>query len=259
MPFLNSFPIYFPIESGKVDFPKEIRFVEGPPSYLCDMMKKGELDLSVVSSIEYGLNSKDWLILDSLCIGSKGPVGSVILFSRVPFESIRKVYITPKSRTSVELLKCIFRKRGMGVSMLPLTGDPAPLDDAVLLIGDDALREKKKDRFPYTYDLSSMWIEEEELPFVFALWCVRKDVLVKDFEAVRGVTLSFVKARSFSLKNIGLLSKMWSDRNRTMSHSEVENYIKGITYSLDGTLLKGLHRFFELSLQTRVSFSFVLA
>ena len=48
--------------------------------------------------------------------------------------------------------------------------------DAVLLIGDEALRRNKYGLagFDLVYDLAHEWYEWQKLPFVFAVWAVQK-------------------------------------------------------------------------------------
>ena len=50
--------------------------------------------------------------------------------------------------------------------------------DAVLLIGDEALRCQKHGLagFELIYDLAAEWYEWKQLPFVFAIWAVQKTI-----------------------------------------------------------------------------------
>jgi len=50
--------------------------------------------------------------------------------------------------------------------------DPYDRADAVLTIGDLALKRSVSPRFPHTYDLGELWYQQTGLPFVFALWQV---------------------------------------------------------------------------------------
>ena len=81
--YLNVLPIYHAMESlfGENGF----HLVRGTPAELNALMRRGEVDLGSISAMEYGRNYKDYLLLADLSISSRGPVGSVLLFSRVPF------------------------------------------------------------------------------------------------------------------------------------------------------------------------------
>ena len=61
--------------------------------------------------------------------------------------------------------------------------------DAVLLIGDEALRSRKIGvaGFEIVYDLATEWYEWKKLPFVFALWAVKKSMPVKEKDELRGM------------------------------------------------------------------------
>jgi chorismate dehydratase len=50
--------------------------------------------------------------------------------------------------------------------------------DAVLLIGDEALKSRKRGLagFEIIYDLATEWYEWKKLPFVFAVWAVKSSV-----------------------------------------------------------------------------------
>ena len=47
--------------------------------------------------------------------------------------------------------------------------------DAIMLIGDEAMIEKSLGKWQYVYDLGEEWFKRHRLPFVFALFLVRRD------------------------------------------------------------------------------------
>ena len=58
--------------------------------------------------------------------------------------------------------------------------EPFGQADAILTIGDLALKKSETSEFPYVYDLGEVWHEFTGLPFVFALWQVNyKKILIK--------------------------------------------------------------------------------
>jgi len=61
--------------------------------------------------------------------------------------------------------------------------------DAVLLIGDEALKSRKFGLadFELVYDLATEWYDWKKLPFVFALWAVRKSLPPERKEELRGI------------------------------------------------------------------------
>lgn len=56
------------------------------------------------------------------------------------------------------------------ISSAPHTGE------SFLLIGDEALRYRKLNNGKKAYDLANLWYQNTGLPFVFALWIVRREI-----------------------------------------------------------------------------------
>ena len=84
--YLNVLPIYFALENifGENGF----HLVRGTPAELNALMRRGEVDLGSISAMEYGRAFRDYLLLPDLSISATGAVGSVLLFSRVPFSRL---------------------------------------------------------------------------------------------------------------------------------------------------------------------------
>ncbi len=228
--FLNTFPIYYPFDVGVVELRDSI-FIREVPSRLSEM----DLDVNLIPVVALK-DRDDYDLLGDLCIGATGEVRSVGVFSRVPFNEVKRIHLTKKSRTSRMLLRYILRKMELSPELLELEG-PWSGKDAVLLIGDDALFERKKGEFPYFTDLSKLWYEIEGLPFVFAVWCVKKDHPRKN-----EVLLAFEKAREWGLRNLEKVSKAWGG---FLGEREVLEYLKGIDYFLTEDHKKAISRFFK--------------
>src|SRR3982751_2680059 len=101
IPYINCYPVYGAIDRGVIHL--EARLVDGVPTDLNRRMATGELDISVVSAVEYARDSARYLLLPDLAISCDGPVRSVMLFSRLPAEKLRAGagLITPSSVTRV--------------------------------------------------------------------------------------------------------------------------------------------------------------
>src|SRR6266550_4488514 len=105
--YINCYPVYGAIDRGLVPLPADL--VTGTPSELNDLLAAGELDVSVVSAVEYARNARDYVLLPDLAISCDGPVRSVALFSRRPAVELDRapVLLTASSRTSVHLLELL--------------------------------------------------------------------------------------------------------------------------------------------------------
>lgn len=144
------------------------------PSQLAEMLRRDELDAALVSIVEV-LFTDRYDVLDGIAIASLGEVKSVFLAHRQPLEEVREVFCDPASLTSVSLLKVLLAERGLKAEFKPLPSyEDAPKLDAVLLIGDRAL-DFSLAGHPHTiWDLGEAWSELTNLPFVYAVWALRR-------------------------------------------------------------------------------------
>jgi chorismate dehydratase len=174
--YANVYPIFYVLQKERL-ITEDIHLVKGVPSQLNWALRNALIDVSPSSSVEYLLNKELYEYIDGICISSKDFIGSVLFFSDYDLERIDggKIFLTDQSDTSSFLLRIIFEKF-MGlkpfydISSAPYTGE------SFLLIGDDALRYRKLNNGKKVYDLANLWYQHTGLPFVFALWIVRKDI-----------------------------------------------------------------------------------
>src|SRR3990172_1002179 len=178
IPYANLFPIYSMLE--KIGEPHPYEFITGVPSAVNRLLREGLIDVSPSSSIEYLRRRDEYVLIDNHSISSFGPIGSILLFSKRPIETLGGLTIltTSQSETSIALLGIILSKFydlscPLKPADEPLAGGLAS-SSAYLLIGDDALREALKWPRLYIYDLGDIWYRHTGLPFVFALWIARK-------------------------------------------------------------------------------------
>ena len=116
-----------------------LSFTDGVPTALNAALLRGELDVSAVSSIAYARHAAELALVPVASITADGAVDSIQLFSRVPFDEVRTVAVTPHSATSVALLRVLL---GPGAPFEVLAEEPAAAlrrVNGVLLIGDEAL------------------------------------------------------------------------------------------------------------------------
>jgi chorismate dehydratase len=157
------------------------------PSVLCRKLAQGDLDAALVSSIEY-LRNPTYKIVDDVSIASDGPVFSVVVVHSTALADVAEISLDPASETSVVLLRYLLRRRGLnprlieggevvtaGASVRAPAG--APASSARLLIGDQAIRFRLANPDLRVWDLGQEWKEIMHLPFVYALWLVRPQVI----------------------------------------------------------------------------------
>ncbi|MDQ6887974.1 MAG: menaquinone biosynthesis protein [Gemmatimonadota bacterium] len=260
IPYINTYPVYGAIDRGIVPLPGTL--VDGIPSQLNRMMSRGQLDVSVVSAVEYARESERYLLLPDLGITSDGPVRSVMLFSKRPAEELggRRVLLTRSSMTSVALLGLLF-EHVWKVTPALAAGDAELADvrrfaveehDARLVIGDAALHlgarvharaapsDEPVPSYPYVYDLGEEWKRWTGLPFVFAVWIAQRATPV--VEALE-VHARLIQSRDWGVAHVDELATQ-AARATGVARSICANYFAGLDYRLTLSHLAGLTSFF---------------
>jgi len=120
-------------------------------------------------------------ILDGVAIGSLGEVYSVLLAHKQPLAEAKEIFCDTASLTSVNLLKVLLAERGILPEFKPLESyAAAPEKDFVLLIGDPAIEFQRASHKHEIFDLGLAWSEMTNLPFVYAVWALRRGIENQD-------------------------------------------------------------------------------
>jgi len=250
IPYINCYPVYGAIDRGIV--PLDGGIVNGIPTALNRMMSDGELDVSVVSAVEYARDSSRYLLLPDLAISCDGPVQSVMLFSSRPAGELtgRSVLVSKSSMTSVALLELLFDevwhakpKFIAGDAEIGDVASARPDVDARLVIGDAALllRTTPGERERYAYDLGQAWKQWTGLPFVFAVWVAQRTTAVAD--ALRAHA-SLLQSRNWGLDNLDLLAEQ-AEQSTGIARAVCREYLSGLDYGLSYAHFAGLTEFFR--------------
>jgi chorismate dehydratase len=207
------------------------------PSKLAKLLRKDELDAGLVSIVEVLFNDR-YDVLDGIAIASLGEVKSVLLAHRRPLEEAREIYCDPASLTSVELLRVLLAERGLKPEFKPLPSyELAQLPDYALLIGDPALDFLLGPHEHEIWDLGAAWYELTQLPFVYAVWALR-----------RGIENSTLKRLLREARDFGLDTLDTIIRSRTEYTLQFRQDYLGwhIHFHLGADEKRGLNRFIEL-------------
>ncbi len=176
IPYLNSVPFYENLEK------RQFKILPVTPRRMGVLAKKGQILAGLFSLVDF-LQQADQLEPIDYCLATRDQVKSVLLFSNFGWRDLngKTVGIMDDTATSVWLLKALLEKkygvRAQFKRMSPGVNEYAGYD-AVLLIGDEALRLRKNGLagFELIYDLATEWYEWKKLPFIFAVWAVRKGI-----------------------------------------------------------------------------------
>ena len=219
IPYLNSEPFYFTLEGHEL--------VPLPPRPLGQAMEAGRVDAGPLSLVDF-FRLEQTLRPLPLGIATNGPARSVILFSARPPKELdgAVVGVTDETSTSVEILRLLLAAK-YGATPRAWV-DAASPSDAVLLIGDQALRALHGGHpAPHRIDVGTEWVQWTGLPCVFARWGVRASLgapaaaeLADALEASIGRALASLPRIAVARRDVGL------------DESGVHRYLRGFTYRL---------------------------
>jgi len=171
VPYLNAAPLTRDLGN---------KLILATPAKLAEMLRRDELDAALVSITEVLLNDR-YDILDGIAIASLGEVYSVILAHKKPLEEANEIFCDTASLTSVNLLKVLLAERGLKPEFKPLENYAAAAEkDFVLLIGDRAIEFQRAPHAHGIFDLGAAWTEMTHMPFVYAVWALRRGIDSKD-------------------------------------------------------------------------------
>jgi chorismate dehydratase len=235
---LNAQPLYYRLG----EFAPQVKLMMDVPSRLADQLAAGELDVALIPSVEYLRGaSLGYEIIPGFAIAARGPVRSVKLFSRVPWDQIDRLALDAGSRTSQVLARIWLDERygvrparieelPLGVSALESTAD------AVLVIGDRAMRVPREP-FHDVVDLGETWHGLTGLPFVFALWVARGGVDLADLPS------ALEQSRAMGLAQAALLARTHGP-GLGLDFATCYDYLtRVLSYDLGDTEIAGLRRF----------------
>lgn len=218
----------------------ENQIVYDVPAKLAQMLQRDELDAALVSIVEALFHDR-YDILNGIAVASLGEVKSVFLAHRKPLAEVREVFCDPASLTSVTLLKVLLAERGLRPEFIPLENYTVARDkDFVLLIGDPALDfyfANEPQPTHEIFDLGAEWTALTNLPFVYAVWAMRRDVHTPELRR------QLREARDFGLDTLDHIIS-----NRTEYTLDFRKDYLGwhIHYHLAADEKRGIAKFIEL-------------
>jgi chorismate dehydratase len=228
VPYLNAVPLTRGIED---------QIVLVPPSRLAELLREEKLDAALVSVTEVLFNDR-YDVLDGIAVASLGEVKSVFVAHRKPLEQVTQVFCDTASLTSVNLLKVLLAERGLEPEFVSLPNyADASFHDAVLLIGDPALDFLRAPHEHEVWDLGSAWLELTGLPFVYAVWALRRGV---DTAEIRKVLR---ESKIFGLETLDSIIANRSEYDLEFRRDYLSWHIH---YHLGADEKRGLAKFAEL-------------
>jgi predicted solute-binding protein len=228
VPYLNAAPLVRGIEGG---------ISIATPARLAELLQKDELDAGLVSITEVLFHDR-YDVLDGIAIASLGEVKSVLLAHRRPLAEAKEIFCDTASLTSINLLRVLLAERGLKPEFKPLADYKSAKElDYVLLIGDPALDFLFSEPKHEIMDLGAAWLELTGVPFVYAVWALR-----------RGVENSRLRRQLREARDFGLDTLDSIVQNRREYTSEFRRDYLGwhIHFHLGADEKRGIAKFIEL-------------
>lgn len=246
-PNTNMLPMFFHL-------PRQhplLQWVTAEPTGHNAMLAEGRIDMAPISSYAYGRHSDEYALLPGLSVSTRGKVGSILLFSKVPLAELggKKVALTSNSATSVHLTKIILERfyevKPVYETMSGGLAEMFAVADAALLIADMALKEAMAEPDCLVYDLGEEWLQQTGFPMTYAVWAYPKDLILKLPEEVIQMQALLMAAKEKALQDIDVIvaactemlgggTDFWRD------------YFSRFRYNLDHELVAGLEYYYSL-------------
>jgi chorismate dehydratase len=249
IPYLNAEPYY-------------VRWGELPgvsmdlvPRRLGEEARAGSVDAGLMAVADFFDLEDSFERLGSLGVACHGEVESVLLLHGGNIEQLRagRVLLTGESSTSARLCRLLLEERYKVRRIAFETHDFTSQElirkhpsssEGWLVIGDAAL-EMRRQRSPREIlDLGSAWLTWTNLPFVFAVWVVRRDLPAESKEALRRFLEASLAEGSLRAPQ---LAAAYAERTagRLGGAPELASYLRRIRYRLGPAEEAGMALFRE--------------
>jgi len=223
---------------------EDFRLTDCVPRVLGARAAAGEIAAGPMPVVDYFRLQQTFERLGPFGIAVRGRAHSTWLFTRKPIRQLdgAVIAVTEESSTTACLLQLLLEVR---YKVQPAEYRRGQTDDAdaLLLIGDQALQfARTNTRYPFEIDAGFEWWLWQHLPFVFAVWAVRKDLgpdLKKTIELGVSRTLA---------KNLNSLDAVAAEQAPRLNipAADIQSYLSNFVYRLSQQEEAGIVRFKEL-------------
>src|SRR5215510_11871362 len=234
IPYLSCEPFYFDMER------RGIVLSDVVPSAMAGAVAQGDIDAGPVPLADCFRLTDQCQYLSGFCMATIRKAGSVMLHAKRPIDALTgaRIGIPGEAATSFRLLQILLAfKYQVQAEAYATTRDDAC--DALLTIGHESLRRRGGfPAYPYIYDLGEEWHQWTGLPFVFARWMVRKD-LVRQEALILEDTL-YTGLQDWA---DGLFRSSTKRDDVLMRPRDILEYTQGIRYFIGVTEQRAIDRF----------------
>ncbi len=248
IPYANCIPLFYALR--KLTSEMDVTYLQGEPAELNRKLFEGQIDLAPSSSLEYGLHPDRYLLIPNISISAREKIESVLLLSRYPIENLagKTILLSSASASSNALIRILLAKHYKITCRYLLStagsGEGSARPDAEIMIGDIALKTfLSKEKKGFLYDLGVLWHQFTGLPFVFALWIVRKAAVERNFREIEFLMKRLSESKEYVRTHLEEIAKV--SPSAGLHPEDLLRYWDGISYELDGEEIRGLTLYYR--------------
>ena len=236
--YSNTYPLIYGLQNSGINLNAIIEIDH--PADCARKILNGEADIGLIPVVAIHEN-RNLSIIGDYCIGTRGPVRTVLLLSNKPINELDTILLDYRSKTSVALTrlmarkfwKCDFKWEDTNPD---LNFSKIADNQGLVLIGDQCY--EMESNFMYRTDLAVEWNKFTGLPFVFACW-----VSNKRFSS--NYISQFNKALEYGVNNIDKVVEYYGKRG-AMPSDVLEDYLtNNIDFILDEEKRVAMNTFFK--------------
>jgi putative periplasmic solute-binding protein len=240
--YINAFPLNAAFRLNKL--PTLYSFTYATPNDLNARLRSKELDLSMISSVEYFQGQ--YALLPGYGIFANDKIMSVNLYQKTQSLNGVTIGLTNQSFASAELLKVLcafFWNVSPKFEVIP---QDTRMDcyEAFLLIGDEALKKRMISGYQ-TIDLARSWYQATGLPFVFSVFAMQKNHTEKKAAAISDFKQKLQAALNWSENEEEHIISLAAQRT-SLPQKTIKEYYSACRYRIGEREMHGLETFFEL-------------
>lgn len=243
--FSNAFPLFHAIQEKII--PNNVSLIWGGPVEVNTMLKRGDVDIAMISSVDFINNRYSYILLSDLGIAATSQIMSIRLFFKGESPNLHKstIYVPALSATSAHLLKAMckyFWK--VEPTFAEFSCSPKALfcqDQPFLLIGDSCL-EHHDNKSHSSIDIAQAWNDATRKSFIFAVIATRNDAFMHASDEIIEFHRLLEDSYQWAKKNTGVIVKRAVQKTKC-SEMFMHRYYSTVEYRLMSKHFHGLDYF----------------
>jgi chorismate dehydratase len=243
--YVNVLPVEAAFDAGVLT--RDVEVFGAVPAQLNAAMSEGRIDAGAISAAHFLAHPGRFARIADLCIAADGPVRTVLFVSPKPPALLgdAAVAVTSHSASGRALLAALLSRFPDVRPRYEIVDDAlsaARAGQPALVIGDDALVARAELPQAQIHDLGEAWRRWTGLPFVFAVWAVRRETLEARPGEVAALTEMLVAARAWGEANRPAVIDA-AVAAKPYHRGLYDDYFTRLSYRLDERAQRGLDLF----------------